>query len=81
MKLRRDHLLHAETCALIVVTASLLIPLWWAAAVALVASVSKELWDKNHGGCASWADIGADIIGIAGGSLLAWLTIICSVFV
>lgn len=81
MKLRRDHLLHAETCALIVVAASLFISLWWAAAVAVMAGAAKELWDASHGGCASWADLGADLIGVVGGTLLAWLTIICSVFV
>lgn len=81
MKLRRDHLLHAETCALIVVAASLLISLWWAAAAAVMAGAAKELWDLHHKGCASWADFGADLIGVAGGTLLAWLTIMCSVFV
>ena len=81
MKIKADKIAHAETCALIVVIASLLIPLWWAAAVAIVAGVAKELWDASHGGCASWADLGADLIGVAGGTLLAWLTIICSVFV
>lgn len=81
MKIRRDHMLHAETCALIVVIISLLFPWWCGAAVALVAGVAKELWDESHGGVSSWLDIGADLLGIVGGSLLAWLTIICNTFV
>lgn len=81
MKIEADKIVHAETCALIVVIASLLIPWWWAAVVALAAGVGKEIWDASRGGCASWADIGADLIGIAGGSFLAWLTIMASVFV
>lgn len=73
MKLRRDSLLHAETCALIAVAASLVLP-WWAAGVlALGAGVGKELWDSKHDGCASWADFMADLVGVACGIFLVFL--------
>lgn len=81
MTVKRDKILHAETAALIVVIVSLLFPWWVGAAVALVASVGKEIWDKYHGGVPSWADLGADLIGVACGSLIAWLSVVCSVFI
>lgn len=81
MTVKRDKILHAETAALIVVIVSLLFPWWVGVAVALVASVGKEVWDKYHGGVPSWADLGADLIGVGFGILLAWLTIVCNTFV
>ena len=78
---KRDKLLHAETSALIVVVISLLFPWWVGVVVAAAASVGKEIWDKHHGGVPSWADLGADLIGIAFGSLLAWLSVVCSIFI
>lgn len=78
---KRDKLLHAETSALIVVVVSLLFPWWVGVVVAAAASVGKEIWDKRHGGVQSWADLGADLIGIAFGSLLAWLSVVCSIFI
>lgn len=81
MTVKRDKILHVETVALIVVVVSLLFPWWVGAAVAAVASVGKEIWDKYHGGVPSWADLGADLLGIGLGSLIAWLSVVCSVFV
>ena len=75
MTLKRDKLLHAETAALIVVVVSLLFPWWVGAIVAVIASFGKELWDKYHGGVPSWADIGADMIGVGIGSVIAWLSV------
>lgn len=81
MTVKRDHILHAETAALIAIVVSLFLPWWVGATVALVASIGKEVWDKYHGGVPSWADLGADLIGVGFGSLLAWLTIVCNTFV
>ena len=68
--IRRDHLLHAETCALLCIVLALLVP-WWAAALgALAAGVGKELWDREHGGVPSWSDVLWDAIGVAAGVLI-----------
>lgn len=76
MTAKRDKILHAETAALIVIVVSLFLPWWAGAGVAVAASFGKELWDKYHGGVPSWADIGADLIGVACGSLIAWLSLV-----
>ena len=73
MKIKRDSLLHAETCALIAVVTGLLLPWWGAGLVALAAGIGKELWDSKHGGCASWADFMADLVGVACGVFLIFL--------
>lgn len=70
---RTDGLLHLETSALIAVTLGKFIPLWIAALVTLIIGIGKELWDKEHGGVASWHDIGCDIAGIVLGIFLAWI--------
>lgn len=75
MTVKRDKILHAETAALIVIVVSLFLPWWVGAGAAAVASVGKEVWDKYHGGVPSWADLGADLLGVGLGSLLAWLSI------
>ena len=79
--MKSDKILHAETAALIVIIVSLLCPWFVGAAVAVSASIGKEIWDKYHGGVPSWADLGADLFGVGLGSLLAWLTIACNTFV
>ena len=68
MKLKRDSLLHAETCALIAVVTGLLLPWWGAGLVALAASIGKELWDREHGGVPSWSDVLWDILGVLAGT-------------
>lgn len=75
MTAKRDKILHVETAMLIVVIVSLLFPVWVGAIMAAVASVGKEVWDKYHDGVPSWADLGAGLLGVGLGSLLAWLSI------
>lgn len=70
MKLKRDSLLHAETCALIAVVAGLLLPWWGAGLVALAAGIGKELWDREHGGVPSWSDVLWDVAGVIAGTLI-----------
>ena len=68
--IRRDGLLHIETCALIVVVTGLFLPWWIAGVVSLVAGIGKELWDIKHG-VANWHDVICDLIGVLLGSLIA----------
>lgn len=71
--MRRDSILHAETCALIVLVLSAFLPLWLSATIALLAGIGKELWDKEHGGVPSWTDVLCDLAGVAAGVLIAML--------
>ena len=73
MKIRRDSLLHAETCALIAVVAGLLLPWWGAGLVALAAGICKEVWDSRHDGAATWADVFWDAIGAIAGTIITIL--------
>lgn len=61
--IRRDHLLHAETCALIVVAASALLPWWAAGLLAVGAGAAKEMRDKVREGVPSWRDFAWDCAG------------------
>lgn len=69
--MKRDSLLHAETCALIVLVLSAFLPLWLSAILAFIIGIVKELWDKEHGGVASWRDVGWDAVGTAVGTFIA----------
>lgn len=70
MAIKRDHLLHAETSALLCIVLALLLP-WWAAAIAaLAAGIGKELWDRKHGGVPSWSDVLWDVVGVACGTFI-----------
>lgn len=71
MRIKRDSLLHAETCALIAVVAGTVLPWWAAGLVALAAGTAKELWDKHHDGVPSWSDFGWDAVGAVAGALIA----------
>ena len=73
--MKRDKILHAETAALIVIVVSILCPWFVGAAIAVSASIGKEIWDKYHGGVPSWADLVADLIGVGFGILIALLSI------
>lgn len=75
------HLVRIETFALFVVIVALLIPVWWAAATALVLSLSYNIWLGFHGRELYFGEMVSDIAGIGLGSLLAWLTIICNTFI
>lgn len=72
----RDKLLHAETCALIVIVAALFINVWWAGLLGLAFGIGKEIWDKHNGGVPSWLDLLADIVGCAVGMTVGWLSIV-----
>ena len=73
MKIRTDHLLHFETCALIAVIAGLVLPWWAAGTVALVVGIGKEVWDSRHDGAATWADVFWDAIGAIAGTIITIL--------
>ena len=66
---RRDGLLHIETCALIAVAVGIVLPWWSAALTATAAGVWKELWDTKHG-VATWHDVICDLIGAAIGTII-----------
>lgn len=70
--LRRDGLLHLETCALIAVLFGLFLP-WWSSVIpAVIAGVGKELWDKKHGVCDK-RDVICDMIGAVLGMVIVLL--------
>lgn len=62
--IRRDGLLHIESCALIVIVLGACLPLWAACLASFGAGIVKELYDREHGGVASWHDLICDLIGI-----------------
>ncbi|MBR6270156.1 MAG: hypothetical protein IKR30_06280 [Bacteroidales bacterium] len=72
----RDKLLHAETCAMIVIVAALFINVWWAGLLGLAAGIGKEVWDKYHNGVPSWCDLLADAVGITAGMVISWLSLV-----
>ena len=69
--IRRDGLLHIESCALIAVVVGLVTPWWVALPIAIAVGLGKELWDSEHNGVANWHDVICDIIGAVLGSLIA----------
>lgn len=74
--IRRDGLLHIETCALIVIALKPFMPLWFAAAIAAAAGILFELWEKKHGGVASWHDVICDMGGVILGTGIILLSYI-----
>lgn len=70
--IKRDGLLHLETCAMIAIAFGLLLPWWLAGVVSLAAGAGKEIWDIRHG-VASWHDVICDLIGAAIGTIITWL--------
>lgn len=68
--IRSDGLLHIESCALLIIAFAAFIPLVWAAGATVVVGICKELWDRKHGGVASWHDVICDLCGVALGVLL-----------
>ena len=70
MTIRRDKLLHFETCALVCIILAHLLPLWAAGVAAVALGIVKEAWDKHHGGVASWSDFAADCAGAAAGIII-----------
>lgn len=61
---KRDGLLHSESCGLLCIGFDQFMPLWLAAVLAVIFGIGKELWDKKHGGVASWHDVICDIAGV-----------------
>ena len=60
--IKRDGLLHIESCAIIAIIVGLLFPWWATGIVALLVGIGKEIWDIKHG-VANWHDIICDFIG------------------
>lgn len=71
--IRRDHLLHLETCALACVILALIFPWWAASLIALGIGIGKELYDKTGAGVASWKDLIYDAVGVLIGVIIAVL--------
>lgn len=71
MKIKRDHLLHAETSALLCIALALALHVWLAIVLALAAGIGKEIWDKYHDGVATWDDISWDAVGVIVGGIIA----------
>ena len=70
--IRRDGLLHIETCALIAVVFGLFLPWWASSSIALLAGIGKEVWDTKHG-VATWHDVLCDLIGVFIGIIILLL--------
>ena len=68
--IRRDGLLHITVSMLLVIAASVLLPVWLSALIVLAIGVGKEIWDKYNGGACNWHDIICDIIGLAIGTVI-----------
>jgi hypothetical protein len=71
--IRRDGLLHMESCALIAIAVGLVLPWWIAGLVALAAGLGKEVWDLEHEGVANWHDVVCDFIGAIVGIVIVVL--------
>lgn len=78
---RRDGLLHIESCALLVIVLSLGLPVWAASVLGLLVGIGKEVWDRYHGGVPSWHDFFCDCIGVALGALVGWAAIALNVYI
>lgn len=70
MKIGQDKLLHFCVSALIAVAVGVVLPWWAAGLVALGIGIGKEVWDKYHNGVPSWADFGADALGVLCGMII-----------
>ena len=71
--IKTDGLLHLETSALITVAVATFAPWWVAALVAFIIGIVKELYDREHGGVASWHDVACDAAGVLIGLFLSLL--------
>ena len=69
--IRRDGLLHITVSMLLVIAASVLLPVWLSALIALAIGAGKEIWDKYNGGACNWHDIICDVAGITVGLMIA----------
>lgn len=69
--IRRDGLLHMESCAFIAILAGLIVPWWIAGLVAVLAGLIKEEWDAEHDGVANWHDVICDVVGAVIGMVIA----------
>ena len=62
--IKRDGLLHIDTCALIVIITGLFLPWLASVLIGITAGGLKELWDIKHG-VANWHDFICDLVGVA----------------
>ena len=69
--IRRDGLLHITVSMLLVIAASVLLPVWLSALIALAIGAGKEIWDKYNGGACNWHDAICDVAGITAGLMIA----------
>ena len=69
--IRHDGLLHITVSMLLVIAASVLLPVWLSALIALAIGAGKEIWDKYNGGACNWHDIICDVAGITAGLMIA----------
>lgn len=70
MRIRTDSVAHFCASALLCVVFAILVPWWAAAFAAFAAGMVKEMWDKHHGGCPSWADFAWDTAGVVLGVII-----------
>ena len=69
--IRRDGLLHGESCALLFLVFARFMPYGWAAAATAAVAILVELWQKKHKGVASWHDVVCDLCGVAFGAIIS----------
>ena len=67
--IRRDGLLHIETCALIVIVFGLFLPWWAAFGISMLVGAGKEWWDEKHG-VSNWHDAICDFVGAVIGTII-----------
>ena len=73
---RRDGLLHIETCLVIAIVLGWLLPWWWLGGiVAMAVGLGKEIWDKKHG-----VYDNHDLICDAIGAVLGMLILIVKIY-
>ena len=72
--IRRDGLLHGESCALLLLVFALFMPYGWAAAATVAIAILVELWQKKHKGVASWHDVICDLGGVLLGTIIYYAT-------
>lgn len=72
---RRDGLLHIETCALIALVIGLFTWWWLGGIVSAAVGYGKEIWDKKHG-VYDTHDLVCDGIGVVLGTAITLITIL-----
>ena len=71
MKKYFDKLMHFFVSAFLVALLATFLPILWAAVVAFIIGVIKEVWDNFcEGNRFDWYDILADLAGVVAGAML-----------